>query len=118
MDLKIEGPDLQKLLESAVVQALGEAGREALVKECVKYLTTPQGSYRDQKSPLLQALHAAAGEATKRYVTAKMANDPELISMIDSLYVDAFKRFNDAEVRSKLIDRMADRLESAFSEKY
>lgn len=40
MDLKVEGTDLQRLIESAVIRALGEAGQEALVKEVVRYLTT------------------------------------------------------------------------------
>ncbi len=118
MDLKVEGSDLQRLLEAAVMQALGEAGRDALTKHVVQYLTTPVDGYGRKASPLLLALQNAAASVAEKHVREKMTSDPEFIAAIDSLYVEAFKKFNSAETREKTIERMSYRLSKAFAEDY
>lgn len=116
MELKIEGSNLQTLLEKATLEALGDAGREALVKEVVRYLVTAE-SYRNE-SPLRLAMRSAAAGVAQRVLAERIANDPAFVEAIESLYVDAFKKFHDAESREKLVARMAERLSSAFDKDY
>jgi hypothetical protein len=122
MELKVEGSDLQKLIEGAVVQALGESGKDALVKEVVRHLTTPpqrNGYGSGQRpSPLMEALHGAAAQAASAYFRAKVEKDPAFVDALEQLYTDAVKKFLDTDTRAKTIDKMADRLSSAFGERY
>jgi hypothetical protein len=68
-EIKLEGEDLQMVLDAAIMQALGETGKELLIKEVVRYLTTPSGSGIGSKtSPLMQALHHAAQNAAMVYI--------------------------------------------------
>lgn len=118
MDLKIEGTDLQKLIEGAVVQALGETGRDALVKHVVQYLTTARSGYTDKTSPLLEALHLASTQAANKYFRDKIESDPAFVAALEALYADAVKRFLDSDKREKTVERMADRLSAAFGDRY
>lgn len=119
MDLKIEGEQLTKLIEGAVMQALGEAGREAIVKQVVKHLTTaPESTGYGSRppSPLVRALNDAAERVAHKFLTDKLANDAEFTAAVEGLYLEAFKRFNGAESREKIVTRMADRLSKAFDQ--
>jgi hypothetical protein len=121
MDLKIEGTQLETVIQTALLQALGAAGQEALVKEVVRHLTTPppsSGYGRPLGSPLMQALQRASEQAADRYFRERLEKDPEFVAALESLYTDAFKRFNSAESREKTITRMAERLSGAFDKDY
>ncbi len=119
IDLKLEGTALQQLIEGAVIQALGTTGQEALVRHVVQWLTTPtSSSYGSKNSPLLDALTAAAGQAANKYFREKVETDPAFVEAIETLYVDAVKKFLDSETREKTVERMADRLSAAFEDRY
>lgn len=118
MELKLEGSALQQILEGAVIQALGESGRDALVKHVVEYLTTPKGGYGAKNSPLLDALNMAASQAATKYFRDKVENDPTFAAALEQLYADGVKKFLDSDTREKTIDRIADRLSSAFGDRY
>lgn len=119
MELKVEGTDLSALIEKATIEALGTAGRDALVKEVVRYLTTePTGSgYNNARppSPMMVALRNAADRIASKVITERLEKDEEFVKQIEAIYVDAFRRFNDTETRQKLVTRMADKLAEAFS---
>lgn len=121
MDLKVEGSELQKMIEGAVLTALGTQAKEALVKEVVNHLTTkPSGGGYGHRpsSPLIDALHQAARNAANKYFAQRVETDPDFCNSLELLYKDAVKRFFDTETREKTVERMADRLSAAFAEKY
>ncbi len=121
MDLKIDGTQLETVIHTALLQSLGAAGQEALVKEVVKYLTTrPQnfGYGREQPCPLMDALHRASEAAAQKFFNKKLESDPAFVKALEGLYLDAFKKFNSSETREKTVTRMAERLSSAFDKDY
>lgn len=118
MELKVEGSDLQKMLESAVVTALGEAGRDALVKNVVEYLTTPPRSGYGEASPLMRALQTAANQAAHTYFRERLASDEAFQKMFDDLYTEVVKKMMNAETREKLVEKMTSKLSDAFESRY
>lgn len=119
MELKLEGEALNQLIEGAIIKALGETGQQALIKNVVSYLTTSRSGYAsDKDSPLLKALHAAASDSAAKYFRDKLQNDPTFVNELEKLFTDATKKFFDSETREKTIDRIVDRLSSAFGDRY
>lgn len=121
MDLKVEGTVLQALLEKATLEALGVAGQEALLKEVVRYLTTapPSSNYSSiPASPLLIALRTASDRAAVKFFSEKVEKDPEFVAVLEGLYVEAVRRWQSADTREKLVVKMAERLSTAFGDRY
>lgn len=117
MNLELKGTDLEKYLEAATLQALGEHAKDALIKEVVRHLVTTTRDYNGTtKSPLMTAMQSASVKVAEQVIRDKMENDSEFTDAIRGLYEEAIKRFLDAETREKLISKMADRLTRAFSE--
>lgn len=118
MELKVEGSQLEQIINAAVFQALGETGKEALMQEVVRYLTTTNGRYGETSSPLLNALRNAAQGAATRFFAEQIENDAEFRASIEGLYKDAVAKFLNQESREKVVERMAERLSAAFGDRY
>lgn len=117
MEFKLEGQDLKDILHKAVIDALGETGKEALLKEVVQYLTTERQAYdrAPKVSPLLQALHDAATGAARDYFTKRIEIDNEFAETLERLYLESVKKFTSVENTDKLTTKMAERLSAAFN---
>lgn len=122
MELKLEGSQLDQMIQAAVMQALGDVGKEALMKEVVRYLTQPdrERTYGGQQpaSPLTHALRNAAGVAAMRHFTKLLEEDKDFVNQLEALYTDAVKKYLGQENREKIVDAMANRLSEAFKERY
>jgi len=120
MDVKVEKDTLNAALQEAVLRALGENGRELIIREAVAYLTKEEdrGTYGGGKQPskLRQAMEDAADKIARVVFKEKLENDSEFRSHVEKLYEDATKKFFNAETREKLVDKLADKLSRAFSE--
>lgn len=66
----------------------------------------------------MAALHSAASTAATRFFIEKMQNDPEFVGAIEQLYADAVAKFLNQPTREKLVERMSERLSSAFDRSY
>jgi len=117
MDLKVGESDLKKLLDVAIIQALGDTGREALVKEVVRYLSTPgekSGFGREPPSPLMRALQETAESAGRRYFLDKIQNDPAFGAALEQVYAEALRSFVDGPLKEKIVKAMGEAFERVF----
>lgn len=117
MKVELDEEKLRTVLDSAIITALGETGKDAIIKEVVKYLTTEPTSWKQGQSPLWTALRTSADQAARRYFDEKIATDPEFKKAIDAVYTEAFKMFFDTDFRHRMASEMAQTLSGAFTER-
>lgn len=121
MKLDVDGTQLEALLHSAIVESLGDKGREAIIREAVAHLTTAPASSsgydRDKRpSPLMSSLHAAARAVAEKHIATKLTEDKAFIEQVEALYVDAARRMFDVENREKLATKLATAMGNAISQ--
>ena len=117
-EIKLELPDLASTaMGKAILAALGKEGEEKILQSCITYLTTPREGYGSSRiSPLMDIVHQEAAKIARGVLQDRMANDRDFRTAVEELYVDAMAKFMGGERRQKLVDKMASRLEQAFSE--
>lgn len=117
MEVKVEGTALDGIIQKALLDALGDVGKEALVKHVMDYLTKPQErGYGNKKiSPLMEALDDQTREAAQKFFRERMENDTELLAQFEAIYVEAVQKFNQPDVKKKLTDKIAERVAAAFN---
>jgi len=118
MHLSVEGTDLQKVIEVAIVTALGEAGQKGLVEEVVRYLTQGRSGYSQKDSPLKEALHDAASRAANLYFEKHLAADPQVQAALADLYQKAVAQFCGPKTQEKMVADIAARIAKAFDRDY
>jgi hypothetical protein len=119
MDVKVEKSTLDAALQEAVLRALGENGRELIIREAIAYLTKEEDrGYGSSKQPskLRMAMETAAEKIAHAVFTEKLESDPEFKRQVALLYEDACKKFFNVETREKLVDKLADKMSRAFTE--
>ena len=113
MKLELEGSALEKALHGAVIASLGDVGREALMDEVVKYLTTatkpPGRNY--EASPLMQAVYHSTEKAA-RDVVKEMLDDPDspLKACIRQLVIKGVEDW----IKETAEDGMAEKISSSI----
>lgn len=113
----IRGEQLDQLLHKAIIDALGDEGRDLLIKETVAYLTTKEtGGYGPGRTPLIRALHVAASSAATRFAQEKIENDPEFQAMLRGVFERAVEQFMQPKVQTKLVDAISSALVRAFEQ--
>lgn len=118
-EIKLDDEQLNEALKAAILVAIGSAGREQIIKEAISHLTTRErGAYgASQKSPLDQIIHEAARKIASALLSEKLAADPIFIENLGAIYSDALKKLFNVENREKLVERMADVMGRALSER-
>lgn len=119
MELKLDSPTLEALVQKGVLDALGEAGKVAVATEVAKYLTNK--NHRDpfdrrEMSPLQSALERAGRAAAEKILSEKLLADTEFSKEVERLYEDAAKHMFGAENRQKMVERLADAMSKAIAE--
>jgi len=116
-EIKLDDAQLQEALQAAILNAIGTAGREQIIKEAVAYLTRQDNSYGRSTSALSRIVNIAAEQIARTVLEKKFADDAEFQAQVESLYSDALKKLFDVENREKLISRMAEVMGRALSER-
>ena len=118
-NLNIDNEQINKLLEKAVLDTLGEAGREAIIKECIAYLTENKHSTYSGKvsSPIKDALFSACDRVAKSVIDEKLKNDPEFLALIEGVYLEAMQQAFGPDHRQKMVDKLSNTFVTAFSER-
>jgi hypothetical protein len=105
--LQLNDEEMKQAMHAAILNALGVAGREAIVKHAVEYLTRPRDGYRDAVSPLLQIVRDVAHEIALSTLRERMVGDVAFQSQVRQLYADATAKLFAAETRDKLVERLS-----------
>ena len=109
MDVKLEGAELSTLLHTALLQALGEKGREMIVQNAVTYLTTRrnEGYGRGSGSPLEEMMQTAARDVARKFIEEMVANDQAFRAKMQSVFAEAAERAFSKENRAGMVESLA-----------
>lgn len=116
INVPISVPDLtSEVLGKAVMAALGQQGEAAIMKEAVRFLTTPDADgYQKGTSPLMRVFKNAITNIAEKLILERLTNDPELVSQVEQVYLAAIHDVLQGDGREKLVKRMSDKLHEAF----
>jgi uncharacterized membrane protein YheB (UPF0754 family) len=114
--IQLSDEELKQAMHAAILKALGETGREAIIKHAVDYLTTaPRDGLRDQISPLLRIVREAAHEIARTTLKERLASDTAFVAQVQQLYADATAKLFAAETRDKLVERLSTMMADALT---
>lgn len=114
--IQLSDEDMKAAMHTAILKALGDAGREAIIKHAIAYLTTaPRDSYRDAVSPLLQIVRDVARGIAETTLKEQMAGDAAFQAQVRQLYADATAKMFAAETREKLVERLSNMMGDALT---
>lgn len=115
-EIKLDNDQLNAALHAAILTAIGETGREAIIKSAVAHLTTaPSSSYDKRGSPLLDVIHNAAREIASACLKEQLASDTEFLAQVKRLYTDATTRMFNVENREKLVEKLSSTMADALT---
>lgn len=106
-NLNLTDVELSQLLNKAIIDSLGEDGRQRIVEMAMKFLTTdpPCDSYgRSRPSPLKEIIHDAVRDMARTHCRALIENDPGFQAQITSIFSDASAKMFAGEQREKLVE--------------
>lgn len=120
MELKLDKEQMDKVLHEAILQTIGESGRELIIKQAVEYLTKETDGYGGRKgpSPLRSAMNESAREVAKAIVKEQLENDDEFHQKVIELLSDAVKEFFSEGMREKVVGRITNAMYDAFNKEY
>jgi len=114
-EIKLDDAQINKALEAAILVAIGEAGREAIITKAVDYLKRSPTSGYNSASPLMEIVQEAARQVAKTLLKDKLAADSEFGRQVVSLYADAARKMFSVENRDKMVDRLANVMADALT---
>jgi fructose-1,6-bisphosphatase len=109
-ELKLNDEQVNAALQAAILAAIGDIGRERIIKEAVSYLIANDTRFKGQVSPLMEIVQNAAREIAKTILTDKLATDETFTTEVHRLYEDAVKKMFDVATREKLVERLANKM--------
>lgn len=116
MELKVDlsSDQLRDLTSTAILQAITDQQRAALIQAALTYLLTPrEGAYgRKPLSPIQEAFNLAVEGLARDLVRDELRTNPAITEQIHALIVDAVDRL--MADRAAVVDRMADSLSRAL----
>lgn len=122
LNLKLNGENLETVLHAAVLQALGDPAKQAIIDDVVKYLVTdgPTSSYSNQKqpSPLKAAVYRAAQSIATKLIEDQLVNDPEFVGQVTELYREAWQKLFKGDAREKLVEKISNAMYDALHQRY
>lgn len=114
MEIKM---NFNQALQAAIMTAIGSEGQELIIKQAVDYLTRPS-EYGNKHTPLQNVFFSVADKIAEAVFKDKLENDPAFVAQVESLYVDAIKQVIGTDTRQKTVDKIADAIRKALSERY
>ena len=119
MDVKLNDEQLQKALDAAILTAIGETGKEEIIKQAVAHLTKKESASiydRTPVSPLMRIMGDAADDIARAILTKRLKEDVEFVAEIEKLYADAVRKMFHTETREKLVDKLAGAMAKALAD--
>jgi hypothetical protein len=110
--IQLSDEELKQAMHAAILKALGETGREAIIKHAIDYLTTAP---RDAISPVLRIVREAARDIAEATLKERLANDTAFVAQVQQLYADATAKLFAAETRDKLVERLSGMMADALT---
>jgi hypothetical protein len=108
MEIKLDNEQLSTALQAAILQSIGETGREAIIKHVVSEITKTSDSYGRKQGLLWDIIRDQGERIATAILKDKLEKDTEFISFLESIYVEGVRLFmGDAKSREKMIENVA-----------
>jgi hypothetical protein len=121
-NITLAGPDLNLIIQKAIVDSLSPESRNLLIGKAVKELISKKtGSFgRDDKpSPLEEMFGYSVQEIGRALVREYLENNEEFKTKVKACIAEAVERaFNDEGPREKLIGTFTDAIAKALGDRY
>lgn len=104
--------DLEKLVSTALFNALTPEKREGLVKAAIAELLNGTGIRGD--NVLREAFARAASKIAEEHIRNELEKDGAFLKAVESVWKESWERATQVPDREKLIERVAGALHSAF----
>jgi hypothetical protein len=114
MDLKIDEAAVKEVVAKAIMDQLGEAGRERLVTTALEHLlASPKDGFgRPSYSPLQIAFDQAAQTAAAKIIREEVAESPEFIAKVKEKVGEAIAKMDDVNYTDNLAQALAQVMKS------
>lgn len=119
MEIKLDTVDFKEVFNAAIIKALDDEKKNALIQGALSHLTTkPSNGYGKQKTPIENAFEMALNKVARDKIEEFLKTDDSVNKMIEGLIADAVKQIN-GEGRDKTVSKIAEKIiEGLYSERY
>lgn len=118
MQLNLNDEQMRSVVTAAILQTISPEQRDTLIQEALKSLLVPKQSdyYGTKKTPIQEAFERAAFQVAMRVAEGYFAENETVRAEMEGLVAEAWQKVV-GEGRIRVVDRMADAIVVALSEK-
>lgn len=117
MDLKLDSTEMREIIGEALLRAVDEKTREALIASALRSLLERDGNSYDKKSPLERAFAYATQQMAHKTAEEMLVNDAEFKAGIEAMIAEAAAKVI-GEGRAEMVDKIAKAISSGLEPKY
>ena len=113
MDLKVDTNEMRELIGEALLRAIDEKSREALIQEAIRSLLQRDGSSYDRKSAIERAFSYAAQAIAQKTAESMLANNAEFKAALEGMVAEAASKVV-GEGRAKMVENIANAISNGM----
>jgi hypothetical protein len=121
MELKFNSEQFGELVGAAVMAQISGENRDAILKEAICELLTPQsgGGYSKASSPMQRAFNQAVEQYARKFVADQLESNTDMSQQLHSVVIEAVSRvFNNPESRESLVGKISTAIADSFGYRY
>ena len=112
--VKLNDASVEAALQAAVLAALGEVGREQIVKVALAEITRSSvGANGRREGPLYDVIRTVTYNIATRIIEDKLKADVEFLGFVESVYLHGLRRFM-ATDKDKLVEAVSARMSESL----
>jgi hypothetical protein len=112
--VKLNDASVEAALQAAVLAALGEVGREAIVKTALAEITRSSlGPGGRKEGPLYDVIRTVTYSIATKVIEEKLRADVEFLGFVESVYLHGLRKFMLTD-RDKLVEAVSGKMSEAM----
>jgi hypothetical protein len=106
MDLKVDTNEMRELIGEALLRAIDEKSREALIAAAIRSLLERDGSSYDRRSPIERAFAFAAQSIAQKTAEQMLGENDEFKAALEGMVAEAASKVI-GEGRAQMVENIA-----------
>lgn len=106
MDLKVDSPEMRELIGVALLRAIDEKSREALISAAIRSLLERDTNGYDKRSPIERAFAFAAQQMAQKTAEHMLADNAEFKAALEGMVAEAASKVI-GEGRAQMVENIA-----------
>ncbi len=106
MDLKVDTNEMRELIGEALLRAIDEKSREALIQAAIRHLLERDSNAYDRKSPIERAFAFAAQSIAMKTAEQMLADNSEFKAALESMVAEAAAKVI-GDGRAQMVENIA-----------